>query len=117
MGLGNCIFMYISPEEQLRRFEERLDDPMRQWKISEGDYSERALWDDYIKAYEAMLNKCSTDHAPWYVIPANHKWFRNLAVGSIVEKTLKDMKMQLPKPTVDLKEIRRKYHQAKKEKL
>ncbi|WP_278941588.1 polyphosphate kinase 2 family protein [Pseudomonas helleri] len=110
-------FLYISPEEQLRRFEERLDDPMRQWKISEGDYSERALWDDYIKAYEAMLNKCSTDHAPWYVIPANHKWFRNLAVGSIVEKTLKDMKMQLPKPTVDLKEIRRKYHQAKKEKL
>lgn len=109
-------FLYISPEEQLKRFEERLDDPTRQWKISESDYTERALWDDYIKAYEAMLEKCSTQQAPWYVIPANHKWFRNLAIGSVIEKTLKDMKLELPTPTVDLKAIRKKYHQAKKEK-
>lgn len=110
-------FLYISPEEQLKRFAERLDDPLRQWKISESDYTERALWDDYIKAYEIMLEKCSTKHAPWYVIPANNKWFRNLAIGSIIEKTLEDMKLEIPKPTVSLKEIRKKYHQARKDKL
>lgn len=110
-------FLYITPQEQLKRFEERLDDPLRQWKISESDYSERALWDDYITAYEAMLDKCSTAHAPWYIIPSNHKWFRNLAVSHIIEKTLTNMKLKIPKPTVDLQEIRRKYHQAKHEKL
>lgn len=107
-------FLYISPEEQLKRFAERLDDPMRQWKISESDYTERALWDEYIKAYEVMLEKCSTKHAPWYVIPANHKWFRNLAISSIIEKTLLNMKLEIPQPTVSLDEIREKYHQAKK---
>lgn len=110
-------FLYITPEEQLKRFKERLDDPLRQWKISESDYTERELWDKYTKAYEAMLDKCSTKHAPWYVIPSNNKWFRNLAVSTIVEKALQDMKMQLPAPNVDLKEIRAKYHQAKQEKL
>lgn len=111
------LFLYITPDEQLRRFEERLDDPMRQWKISESDYTERALWDDYIKAYEAMLEKCSTPHAPWYIIPSNHKWFRNLAVSHIIEKTLAGMRLKMPEPTVDLAEIRRKYHQAEHEKL
>jgi PPK2 family polyphosphate:nucleotide phosphotransferase len=110
-------FLYISPEEQLKRFAERLDDPMRQWKISESDYTERALWNDYIKAYEVMFEKCSTKHAPWYVIPANHKWFRNLAIGSIIEKTLHNMKLEIPQPTVSLDEMRKKYHQTKKEKL
>lgn len=110
-------FLYITPEEQLKRFKERLDDPLRQWKISESDYTERELWDKYTKAYEAMLDKCSTKHAPWYVIPSNNKWFRNLAVSTIVEKALQDMKMQLPAPSVDLKEIREKYHHAKQEKL
>lgn len=110
-------FLYITPEEQLKRFKERLDDPMRQWKISESDYTERALWDQYIQAYEAMLEKCSTKHAPWYVIPANHKWFRNFAVSTIVEKTLQDMHLALPAPTVDLNAIRKKYHQAKAEHL
>lgn len=110
-------FLYISPEEQLKRFEERLNDPSRQWKISESDYSERKLWDVYIKAYEAMLEKCSTKDAPWYVIPANHKWFRNLAVSHVIEKTLEGMHMKLPDPSVDLDDIRRKYHQAKHEKL
>ncbi len=109
-------FLYISPEEQLKRFAERLDDPMRQWKISESDYTERALWNDYIKAYEVMFEKCSTKHAPWYVIPANYKWFRNLAISSIIEKTLRNMKLEIPQPTVSLDEIRKQYHQAKKEK-
>ncbi len=107
-------FLYITPEEQLERFRQRLDDPARQWKISESDYSERALWDQYIAAYEDMLEKCSTAHAPWYVIPANHKWFRNLAVSHIIEKTLDDMNLALPAPTVDLEKIRRDYHAAVK---
>jgi len=103
-------FLYISKEEQLARFKERLDDPARQWKISSGDYSERDLWDEYIRAFEDAMSRCSTKHAPWFVIPANHKWFRNLAVSHIVADALEDMKLALPKPTVNLKEIRRLYH-------
>lgn len=66
-------FLYISKDEQLERFKQRLDDPARHWKISDADYKERELWDDYTLAYEDMLSKCSTKHAPWYVIPSNHK--------------------------------------------
>jgi PPK2 family polyphosphate:nucleotide phosphotransferase len=107
-------FLYISPEEQLARFRQRLDDPNRQWKISESDYTERAYWNDYLKAYEAMLEQCSTEQAPWFVIPSNHKWFRNLAVSQIIAATLKDLKMKLPPPTVDLAKIRKAYHAAAK---
>ena len=106
------LFLLISPEEQLKRFAERLDDPMRQWKISDGDYSERARWDEYTDAYEAMIEKCSTPDAPWYVIPSNHKWFRNLAVSQILAATLEDLHMKLPAPTVDLDKIRAQYHAA-----
>ncbi|MBL9059517.1 MAG: polyphosphate kinase 2 family protein [Mangrovicoccus sp.] len=105
-------FLYISPEEQLERFRKRLDDPARQWKISDADYKERALWDDYIAAYEAMLHHCSTAVAPWYVIPSNHKWFRNLAVSKIIVETLEEMKLELPAPSVDIEAIRRAYHAA-----
>jgi PPK2 family polyphosphate:nucleotide phosphotransferase len=105
-------FLYISREEQLARFEKRLEDPARNWKISESDYSERELWDDYIAAFEDALSATSVHHAPWYVIPANHKWFRNLAVSQIVADTLEDLHMSYPKPTVDLAAIRRKYHAA-----
>jgi PPK2 family polyphosphate:nucleotide phosphotransferase len=105
-------FLYISKEEQLARFKERLDDPTHQWKISATDYTERNRWDDYIEAFEAALSRCSTEHAPWFVIPSNHKWFRNLAVSAIVAEALEDMKIEPPKPTVDIDEIRRLYHQA-----
>ncbi len=105
-------FLYISPEEQLERFRQRLDDPHRQWKISDADYKERAFWGKYIAAYEDMLEKCSTKHAPWYVIPSNHKWFRNLAVSQIIADTLEDLGMRMPKPTVDLETIRQQYHAA-----
>lgn len=108
-------FLYITPEEQLARFEQRLDDPARQWKISEADYKERAFWDQYAEAYEDMLAKCSTKHAPWYVIPSNHKWFRNLAVSKIIEETLDEMNLKLPAPTVNLDQIRHDYHHAVKE--
>src|SRR5213595_1005979 len=105
-------FLHISKEEQLARFEKRLDDPARQWKISESDYKERDYWSAYTEAFEDVLNKTSTERAPWFVIPSNHKWFRNLAISQIIIQQMKDMDMQFPKPTVNLAEIRRKYHQA-----
>jgi PPK2 family polyphosphate:nucleotide phosphotransferase len=103
-------FLHISKEEQLARFAQRLDDPARNWKISESDYTERALWDDYIEAFEDALAATSTREAPWYVIPANHKWIRNLAISRIVADTMEELGMSFPKPAVDLAEIRRKYH-------
>ncbi|GAC1576739.1 MAG: polyphosphate kinase 2 family protein [Candidatus Elarobacter sp.] len=103
-------FLHISKREQLHRFEQRLDDPHKWWKISESDYSERARWDDYAAAYEAVLEKTSTKRAPWYAIPANHKWYRDLAVSRIVADTLEELHMHEPKPTVDIEDIRRKYH-------
>lgn len=105
-------FLHISREEQLERFKQRLDDPARNWKISNSDYKERELWDDYTEAYEEALSKTSHSHAPWYVIPSNHKWFRNLAVSQIVAATMEDLGMKMPSPQVDLKEIRRLYHRA-----
>jgi len=105
-------YLHISPEEQLQRFKQRLDDPLRHWKISETDYSERELWSDYIEAFEDAMERTSTKHAPWYVIPSNHKWFRNLAISEIVADTLEDMDLKLPPTQVDIAEIRRKYHAA-----
>ena len=109
-------FLHISPEEQLKRFKQRLDDPARHWKISESDYAERELWNEYIRAYEDVLSKTSTAHAPWYVIPSDHKWFRNLAVSQIVIKKLGSLDMKLPEPQADINEIRRKYHKAQEAK-
>jgi PPK2 family polyphosphate:nucleotide phosphotransferase len=106
-------YLHISKEEQLARFKDRLDDPTKQWKISEADYKERRFWDDYVAAYEDALSRCSTKHAPWFVIPANHKWFRNLAVARIVVEHLEEFKMSYPEPTVDLEHIRHEYHAAK----
>ena len=107
-------YLHISKGEQLARFKERLDDPARRWKISESDYTERALWPSYEAAYQEAIARTSTKHAPWYVIPANHKWFRNLAVSTIVAEALESLDIQLPKPTVNIAEIRRKYHEAAK---
>jgi len=107
------IYLHISKEEQLERFKQRIDDPARHWKISEGDYAERPYWDDYRKAFEAALSRCSTIHAPWFVVPANHKWFRNLAVSQIMAKALERMHAEFPEPTVDMAEIKKKYHAAK----
>jgi PPK2 family polyphosphate:nucleotide phosphotransferase len=105
-------FLHISKEEQLARFKQRLDDPARNWKISDSDYKERELWADYTKAYEEVFEQTSTKHAPWYIVPANHKWFRNLAISQIVAATMEDLGMKMPKPQVDLAMIRREYHQA-----
>jgi len=105
-------FLYISKDEQLARFKRRLDDPARRWKISESDYREREYWDDYIHAFQDMLYKTSTQHAPWFVIPSNHKWFRDLAVSQIITRTLEELDMQLPETAVDIARIRRRYHSA-----
>jgi PPK2 family polyphosphate:nucleotide phosphotransferase len=105
-------FLHISKDEQLARFKKRLDDPARQWKISDSDYKERDYWGDYTKAFEDVLDKTSTEHAPWFIIPSNHKWFRDLAISQIIVRQMEAMGMQFPKPTVNLAEIHRKYHEA-----
>jgi PPK2 family polyphosphate:nucleotide phosphotransferase len=105
-------YLHISSEEQLNRFQERLDDPTRQWKISELDYEERKYWKEYTRAYEDALRETSTGHSPWYIIPSNNKWFRNLAISQIVVEKLVSLNLKLPKPQADISKIRRKYHQA-----
>jgi PPK2 family polyphosphate:nucleotide phosphotransferase len=108
-------FLHISKEEQLRRFQRRLDDPKRQWKISDADYKERKFWDAYTEAYEEALSRCSTERAPWFIIPADCKWFRNLAVVQIVVRYLEGLDLQSPEPTVDLEAIRKEYENAANE--
>ena len=105
-------FLHISKDEQLARFAQRLDDPARNWKISEADYTERNFWDEYVEAYEDAIQATSTADAPWYVIPSNHKWFRNLAVSQIMADTMADLDLAFPPPPANLADIRRKYHAA-----
>jgi PPK2 family polyphosphate:nucleotide phosphotransferase len=95
-------FLLIDRDEQKARLQSRLDDPTKNWKFRLGDLAERKLWDDYTIAYEDALNRCSTDAAPWYVIPANRNWFRNLAIAEILGDVLDELKPQYPKPTEDL---------------
>jgi len=95
-------FLHISREEQKRRLQERLDDPNKHWKFSVGDLKERGLWDEYMQAYEDMLNLTSSKWAPWYVIPADREWYRNLAVASIIIETLRGFDMQYPAPAESL---------------
>jgi len=104
-------YLHIDPEEQLKRFKQRIEDPARHWKISDGDYAERPYWDAYTGAFEDALSKCSTKHAPWFIIPSNHKWFRNLAISRIVSESLEALDMKFPVPTVDIGEIKKKYHE------
>jgi PPK2 family polyphosphate:nucleotide phosphotransferase len=105
-------FLHISKEEQLVRFKRRLDDPWRRWKISEADYQERSHWDEYVAAFEEMLYRTSTWQAPWFVVPSNNKWFRDLAVSKIVTRTLEDLDMKFPEPAADLTRIRHQFHAA-----
>jgi PPK2 family polyphosphate:nucleotide phosphotransferase len=105
-------FLHISKEEQLSRFAQRLDDPGRNWKISESDYSERELWDNYVDAFDDAITATSTANAPWYVIPANHKWFRDLVVSQIITDSIADLELAYPEPSVNLADIKRKYHAA-----
>ncbi|MCK9247294.1 MAG: polyphosphate kinase 2 family protein [Anaerolineaceae bacterium] len=99
-------YLNINLEEQAERFLDRLEEPDKHWKFNPGDLDNRKLWDDYMQAYEDMLNKTSTRWAPWYVIPSNKKWYRNLLVAAIVRDALVDMKMEFPAPTPDLEKYR-----------
>lgn len=94
-------FLHISKDEQKERLQARLDNPDKQWKFNPGDLEERKLWDDYQEAYEDALNKCSTDYAPWMIVPANHKWSRNIALAEAVVSALEGLKPRYPKPTID----------------
>ena len=89
-------YLHIDLQEQAQRFLARVEDPTKQWKFNPGDLDERERWEEYMKAYEDMLNQTSTDWAPWYIIPANKKWYRNWLISKIVIKTLKDLDMHYP---------------------
>jgi PPK2 family polyphosphate:nucleotide phosphotransferase len=107
-------FLHISKDEQLKRLKDRLDDPTKHWKINEADYTDRERWDDYQAAFNDMLSKCSTEVAPWFVIPANHKWFRDLAVSQILVEYMEGLQMQFPTPSANIEMLRKRYHAAKK---
>jgi PPK2 family polyphosphate:nucleotide phosphotransferase len=96
-------FLHISREEQLERLQSRIDDPTKRWKFQHGDIEERKLWDDYMTAYDDALNATSTDFAPWYVVPANAKWFRNHVVGNTIVSKLDSLRLQYPDP--DLSDV------------
>jgi len=100
-------FLHISKDEQLKRLRERIDEPAKNWKINPKDFEERKYWADYVRAYEDALGRCSTSYAPWFVIPANKKWFRNYAVSQIVVEALDEIKMAYPKPDIDLSKLRK----------
>ncbi len=100
-------FLHISKGEQRRRLGERLADPAKYWKFSPGDVKERALWNRYLTAYEKLLARCSTPHAPWYVIPADHKWHRNLAVASRLVDALEGLGSRYPPPALSPAQARR----------
>jgi PPK2 family polyphosphate:nucleotide phosphotransferase len=95
-------FLNISLDEQKSRLQARLDDETKHWKFNPDDLKERALWKQYMQAYEDVLNETTTDHAPWHVVPADHKWFRDLVVANTIVRALKDLNLEYPKPTFDI---------------
>lgn len=100
------IFLQISKAEQKKRLEERIEDPRKHWKWEAADLEKRKQWADYVHAYEAMLRKCTTAHAPWYVVPADRKWFRNFAVSQILVHELEAMAPKLPKKKIEPKDYK-----------
>lgn len=110
LALNNTVvlkfFLYISKDEQKERFQARLDNPDKNWKFAATDLPERARWDSYMKAYEDAINRCSTDYAPWYVVPANKKWYRNLALARTIVDTLTAMDPQYPPPAPGLDKVK-----------
>jgi len=109
-------FLHISREEQARRLQDRLDDPERNWKFTPADIEERRFWDDYQRAYEDLLGRCSTPWAPWFVIPSDRKWYRNWAVADILRTTLEKMDIRFPPPLHDARDLRRRLQAQEKRK-
>ncbi len=99
-------FLHISHAEQTRRLKARLDDPEKHWKFSAADLAERKFWDDYQAAYEDILRHTSHRKAPWFVIPSDHKWYRNLAISGIILEALESLKLKYPEPTMDVSTIK-----------
>lgn len=99
-------YLHISKDEQKERLQARLDDPSKHWKFNPGDLDERALWGDYQKAYELALEKCSTKFAPWYIVPADKKWSRNILLAEATLAALKQMKPDFPEAKLDVKKIK-----------
>ena len=99
-------FLHISKEEQAERFRERLDNPTKHWKFSVADLKMRERWDDFQRAYEDAINQCSTKHAPWHIVPANRKWFRDYVVASTVVKALERLNLKWPKCKDDLSKVK-----------
>ena len=89
-------FLHLSKDEQKKRFLERIENPDKNWKFSSADITERTYWDDYQDVYEKTIRATSTDIAPWYIIPADHKWYSHVAIGSIIVETMKKMKIKIP---------------------
>ena len=96
------LFLHISKDEQKRKLEERMRNPLKQWKMTESDITEPNYYEQYMKAYDEALRKCSSKWAPWYIIPADTKWLRNFAVAKIIVNTLESMKLKFPKPKFDI---------------
>ena len=96
------IYLHIDLDEQKERLQARLDEPNKNWKFSVGDLKERKLWPEYMGAYEDVLSKTSTDYAPWYIVPANRKWYRDLVISSVLVDTLESLKMEFPEPEDNL---------------
>ncbi len=99
-------FLHISKQEQAKRLQARLDDPAKNWKFEMNDLKMRAYWREFEKAYEDALNCCSQPNAPWHIVPANHKWFRDYVIAKTVVSALEKLKMKWPKPKLDLSKIK-----------
>jgi PPK2 family polyphosphate:nucleotide phosphotransferase len=99
-------FLHISKDEQAKRLEARIEDPTKNWKLEMNDLKTRAYWNDYQAAYEDVINKCSTEYAPWHVVPANHKWYRDYVIAETMAKALEKLKMTWPKPKMDLSKLK-----------
>jgi PPK2 family polyphosphate:nucleotide phosphotransferase len=101
-------FLHISKDEQRDRLQARLDHPTKFWKVSPSDMKERIYWDKYVEAYQDVFRHCSTKGAPWYIIPANKKWYRNVAISQILVDTLTGLKLKYPKPKFDISSLKLK---------
>jgi PPK2 family polyphosphate:nucleotide phosphotransferase len=99
-------YLHISKEEQRRRLQARLEDPSKNWKFSHADVAERRYWDDYFEAYQDAVQNCSTNYAPWYVVPADHKWFRNWVLSSTIVRTLQKLDLKYPEPEEGIDKIK-----------
>ncbi|MEG9435615.1 polyphosphate kinase 2 family protein [Edaphobacter sp. HDX4] len=99
-------FLHISPQEQTRRLQSRIDTPDKQWKLSESDFREREFWPEYEDTYNHLLGATSRKNAPWFIIPSDYKWYRNVAISQILVQTMKDLKLKYPEPSLDPSKIK-----------